>query len=239
MGERIEDLQFAGLRFIQNDQVFRFGTDAVLLASFCDVGRKDTVVDLGTGSGILPVLLYGRTKARLIGIELQQNAAELAKRNIELNGIGDRVSIIHGDLKRARELVKEKVTAVVCNPPYEKVGSGGVSKSDAHKIARHEVACNLEDVVKSACSLLQTGGRFDMLHRASRLAEILHLLKLASLEPKVMRFVAAEEGREPGYVLVKSIKDAAPSLRILPSLIVQDEGGIYTREMKEIYHEEV
>ena len=182
--ERIEDLQFAVLRFLQNDRVFPFGTDAVLLASFCRAGAKDTVVDLGTGSGILPILLYGRTRARIIGIEIQEEAAALAKRNVALNHAQDRISILQGDLREAPALIRERVSVVVCNPPYDKLGTGGVSQRDAHRVARHEVACSLEDVVKSAAGLLQTGGNFYLIHRASRLAELCDVLRRHRLRRK-------------------------------------------------------
>ena len=236
--DRIEDLQFAGLRFLQNDRVFPFGTDAVLLASFCRAGAKDTVVDLGTGSGILPILLYGRTRARIIGIEIQEEAAALAKRNVALNHAQDRISILQGDLREAPALIREKVSVVVCNPPYDKLGTGGVSQRDAHRVARHEVACSLEDVVKSAAGLLQTGGNFYLIHRASRLAELCDVLRRHRLEPKLLRLVAPRAGREPNYLLLQSKKDAAPSLRILPTLLIQEQGGVFTRELREIYHME-
>ncbi len=234
--EKVEDLQFAGLKFIQRDSVFSFGTDAVLLASFAEAKKGETVVDLGTGSGILPVLLSGRCAADFIGIELQEEAAELARRNVEINRLEGRVRILSGDF---RELAKKlpPVQVVVSNPPYDKLGSGGASLRQSIRIARHEVACNLKEVVGSAARLLQTGGRFYLIHRANRLAEVLYELKTARLEPKVLRMVAGRAEAEPNYILVKAVRDAAEGMRVLPQLNIA-ENGAYTRELKQIYHME-
>ena len=234
--EKIEDLQFAGLRFIQSDAAFRFGTDAVLLASFVEAKRGETVVDLGTGSGILPVLLSGRCEARFIGIELQAPAAELARRNIALNGLERRIQILEGDFRAlSRQLSPVKV--VISNPPYDKVRAGKANQEKSIAIARHEVACSLREVVQSAARLLQTGGRFYLIHRAARLAELIYELKCARLEPKVLRMVAPKAGAEPNYILLKAVRDAAEGLRILPQLNVQ-ENGAYTKELKQLYHME-
>ncbi len=234
--EKIEDLQFAGLRFIQNDTVFRFGTDAVLLASFAEAKKGEMVVDLGTGSGILPVLLSGRCAAKFIGIELQPAAAELAKRNIALNGLGDRARILQGDFRELAGTLAP-VQVVVCNPPYDKLGSGGASQREAIRIARHEVACNLREVVQCAARLLQTGGRFYLIHRSMRMAEVIYEMKRAGLEPKVLRMVAPSAGAEPNYLLVKGVRGAAAGMRVLPQLNISEKGA-YTRELREIYHME-
>lgn len=236
MSERIDDLQYKGLKLIQDTDLFCFGTDAVLLASFCEVKSRDTIVDLGTGTGIIPVLLSGRNdSAKLIGLELQPAAAGIAKRNAELNGLTDRFRVICGNIKEAKSLINSRVTAVVCNPPYEKVGSGGVSLSDAVRIARHEVECTLADVADAAASLLDTAGRFYMIHRAARTAEIIFELKSRRLEPKRMRFIQSRAGAEPGYVLIKAVKDASPGIEVAPPLIIYDENG-ETEEVKQIYH---
>ena len=236
--ETIEDLQIAGLKFVQNDRVFRFGTDAVLLASFCDLSAKDRVVDLGTGSGILPLLLYGHTGASVIGIEIQQEAFDLAVRNVKLNSAEDRITMIKGDLREARKLVDGKVTAVLCNPPYDRKGSGAENESEPVRLARHEELCTLEDVAMSASSLLQTGGRFYMIHRASRMAEAIALLEKYRLTVKVLRLVAPSGKKEPNYVLIKAIRDAAPGLRILPTLNICESNGEHTGELKKIYNGE-
>lgn len=234
--EKIEDLGFAGLRFIQSDGVFRFGTDAVLLASFAQAKKGETVVDLGTGSGILPVLLSGRCAANFIGIELQAAAAELARRNIALNGLEERIRILEGDFREISKKIPP-VQVVVANPPYDKLGSGGQSLQESIRIARHEVACNLREVVQSAARLLQTGGRFYLIHRASRLAEVMHEMRQARLEPKLLRMVAPGAQAEPNYILIKGVRDAAEGMRVLPQLNILQQGA-YTAELRAIYHME-
>lgn len=233
--EQIDDLQYKGLKLIQDDVHFRFGTDAVLLADFCDLRKGDVAVDLGTGTGIIPVLLSKRTEARLLGLEIQPKAAALARRNMALNGLD--IDIIEGDLREAARLFKDiRLTAVICNPPYDKEGSGQVSKDQEIRIARHEVLCSLEDVAKAAASLLQTGGRFYMIHRAKRVAEVVYALKKWRLEPKVLRFIANRQGAKPGYVLIKSVKDASPEVIVRETLTIYDDNGQYTDEMNRIYH---
>ncbi len=234
--EKIEDLGFAGLRFLQSDGVFRFGTDAVLLASFAQAKKGETVVDLGTGSGILPVLLAGRCAANFIGIELQAAAAELARRNVALNGLEARIRILEGDFREISKKIPP-VQAVVANPPYDKLGSGGQSQQEAIRIARHEVACNLREVVQSAARLLQTGGRFYLIHRAGRLAEVMHEMRQARLEPKLLRMVAPDAQAEPNYILIKGVRDAAEGMRVLPQLNILQQGA-YTAELRAIYHME-
>lgn len=235
-GEQLVDLQFAGLQLIQSEKVLKFGTDSVLLASFIRLNRREKMVDLGTGTGILPVLLSGRVQAEMVGIELQPEAAELARRNVRLNGL-ERVHIVQGDLKNAAELVGQ-ADVVCCNPPYDKPLAGGMKEQPELRIARYEIACTLEDVVKSAASLLSTGGRFYMVHRACRLAEIIFCLKTHRLEPKVLRTICKHAQAEPRYILIQATKDAAESMRILPSLILYNEEGQYTQEMRRIYHME-
>ena len=235
-GEQLVDLQFAGLQLIQSEKVLKFGTDSVLLASFIRLNRREKMVDLGTGTGILPVLLSGRVQAEMVGIELQPEAAELARRNVRLNGL-ERVHIVQGDLKNAAELVGQ-ADVVCCNPPYDKPLAGGMKEQPELRIARYEIACTLEDVVKSAASLLSTGGRFYTVHRACRLAEIMSCLKTHRLEPKVLRTICKHAQAEPRYILIQATKDAAEGMRILPSLILYNEEGQYTQEMRRIYHME-
>lgn len=235
-GEQLVDLQFAGLQLIQSEKVLKFGTDSVLLASFIRLNRREKLVDLGTGTGILPVLLSGRVQAEMVGIELQPEAAELARRNVRLNGL-ERVHIVQGDLKNAAELVGQ-ADVVCCNPPYDKPLAGRMKEQPELRIARYEIACTLEDVVKSAASLLSTGGRFYMVHRACRLAEIIFCLKTHRLEPKVLRTICKHAQAEPRYILIQATKDAAESMRILPSLILYNEEGQCTQEMRRIYHME-
>ncbi len=223
---------------IQDDRVFRFGTDAVLLAGFAEAFPRETVVDLCTGTGVIPLLVSKRTGARVIAIELQSRAARLASRNVELNGMQDSITVIEGDIKNVSDLVKEHVNAVICNPPYEREGSGGVSASEEIRIARHEVACTMDDAVKAASELLQTGGRLYMIHRAKRMAELIYTMKKYSIEPKVVRLVMSTSKKPPILVLIKGVKDAKPDCVVPEPLMIQNEDGSYTEEMDRIYHRE-
>lgn len=236
--EKIDDLQYKGLMLIQDDKVFRFGTDAVLLAGFAEAFKRETVVDFCTGTGVIPLLVSKRTGAHVIGIELQPRAAELAKRNVELNNMQDSVEIIEADLKDAPSYIKQHISAVMCNPPYEREGSGAASVSEEIRIARHEIACTMDDVVKSASALLQTGGRLYMVHKAKRMSELIYTMKKYGIEPKVVRLVMSTAKKPPILVLVKGVKDAKPDCIVPEPLIIQNEDGSYTEEMDRIYHRE-
>ncbi|MBQ4289279.1 MAG: tRNA1(Val) (adenine(37)-N6)-methyltransferase [Clostridia bacterium] len=234
--EEIVDLQYKGLKLIQNDKVFKFGTDAVLLSSFVTVKKGETLVDLGTGSGIIPILLSGRTEANFYGVEIQDDAYELAVRNVELNH-KDNIKIIHDDLANIRHYI-EQADVVTVNPPYDKLGSGEMQKEDHMQIAFYEVKTDLETIVQTASSILPTGGRFYMIHRSYRMAEIIETLRKNRLEPKEIRPIAKKYDAEPRYILIKALKDAREGMRLLPSLILYKEDGTYTDEMRKIYHME-
>ena len=236
--ERIDDLQFKGLRMIQNKNKFCFGTDAVLLSHFAGVRKGDKVVDLGTGSGIIPILLAGRMEeARITGLEIQPDMAEMANRSIRLNQLESRVSIICGDLKDASAMLgKGKFSLVVSNPPYKKAGSGFPNPQDHLAIARHEVCCTLGDVLNSASELLRPGGRFAMVHRPERMVDIIQGMRKAHLEPKRIRMVHTQINKAPCLMLVEAILQGKPYLNWMPPLIIQDENNQYTDELKEIYH---
>mgnify|MGYP004545261565 CR=1 FL=1 len=236
MSRQIEDLQYKGLKFIQEDGLFRFGTDAVLLASFCDVKKSDKVVDLGTGTGVIPLLLNARTGCKVVGVELQEKCARLAHENALLNSKQDKIEIICADLRSLPKI--DGVTAVVCNPPYERIGSGKISDNESVRIARHEFTCTLEDAVYCASRLLETGGRLYMIHRAERAAELIYAMKSRRIEPKIMRTIQAREQTDPRYVLIAGKKDAKAGLKLMHPLIIYGENGRYTHEMNEIYHRE-
>lgn len=237
-GETLEDLQFAGLRFIQSKEVFKFGTDAVLLSYFIQLKKGEHLVEFGTGSGIIPVLLSGRVQTKITGLEIQPEAAALAKRNMALNKLAQ-VRILQGDLKEATKLIQEHVDVVAVNPPYEIKNSGEKNKSTAHKIARHEVLCTLQDVILQAGKLLKQGGRFYMIHKAQRLVEVLSIMHQHKLEPKVLRFIANRQEEKPELVLVKGICGGRPGLEVLPTLNIYESPGQYAPEMRKIYHQEV
>lgn len=237
-GERLDDLQYKGLKIIQDRAQFRFGTDAVLLAAFAQARAGERVADLGTGTGVILLLLCARTGANGVGIELLPQAAALARRNVCLNGMEGKIRIEQGDLRNARALVGGRVQAVVCNPPYQKTGTGSQSMQEAHRLARHEAACTLGDVAASAAGLLQTGGRFYMIYPAHRIAEALFALKSCALEPKQLRFVQRRVDAPPKLALIKCVRDAAEGVDVRPPLVLYDEAGCETPELRAIYHKE-
>ncbi len=238
-GERLDDLQRNGYGIIQKEGGFCFGMDAVLLSGFVRAGRKDTVVDLGTGTGIIPLLLKAKTDAmKLYGLEIQEDMADMARRSVSLNGLGESIDIITGDIKHYREIfagIEGGVDVVTSNPPYMKRGGGLKNPDDAKSIARHEIYCELGDVLDAAAGLLKSGGRFYMVHRPLRIVEILSELRARRIEPKRMKFVHPYIDREANMILIEAVKDARPECRIEKPLIVYKEKGIYTSEIYDIY----
>lgn len=236
--ERIDDLQFKGLKIIQNTRKFCFGTDAVLLSHFASIKKGDKAADLGTGTGIIPLLLAGRAEdARITGIEIQPDMAEMAQRSINLNNLQGRVNIVEGDLKNAHELLgRGRYSLVVSNPPYKKSGSGKVNPRDCMAVARHEILCTLEDVIQAASVLLIPGGRFAMVHQSDRMADIICTMRRFNLEPKRIQMVHPKPLKPPNLLLIEAMKNGRPYLKWLPPLYVYDEDGRYTEELLEIYH---
>lgn len=236
-GESLVDLQRNGLVIIQDRRRFCFGIDAVLLSGFAEVRSGETVLDLGTGTGILPLLLSAKTEAeKLIGLEIQPESAEMARRSVELNGLAERISIVNGDLKDVSSLFgRGTADVVVSNPPYMTGGHGLVNPADAKAIARHEIACTFSDVARAAATVLRPGGRFYLVHRPFRLPELMTVLSGAGLEPKRMRLVYPSAEKEPELVLLGCVKGGKPSLKTEKPLILKDESGDYTREVKENY----
>ena len=242
-GERIDDLQRSGYGIIQKEGAFCFGMDAVLLSGFAEVRKGETAVDLGTGTGIIPILLEAKTEGKLFyGIEIQPEMADIARRSAEMNGLGEKVLILDGDIKELLTgtalLPPElfgKTDVVASNPPYMKESHGLRNPDDALAIARHEVACTLEDVCGAAARLLRCGGRFYMVHRPQRLPEIITAMKEARLEPKRMKLVYPYADREANMVLIEAVRDGRPGCRVERPLIVYKEPGVYTDEIYDIY----
>ena len=308
-GERVDDLQCAGLRIIQDPELFCFGMDAVLLSAYVQMKKARRGLDLGTGNGIIPILLSDRTDClSLTGLEIQEASADLAKRSVALNSLGDRISIVRGDIREAdRIFAAASFDFITCNPPYRQAGSGritgtpagggkaigtsagsgritgtpagggkaivasagsgritgtsagnnsrgqsqenGQPKGDAapdqtagtcgidpRAIARHEILCSFEDVVRAAAALLRPGGHFYLVHRPLRLAELITKLCTGGLEPKRMRLVYPHVDKAPNMVLLDCVRGGAPELRVEPPLIVYDGNGSYTPELLEIYY---
>lgn len=232
--ERIDDLQVAGLKIIQNKNLFCFGTDAVLLHHFVEPKNLKKVVDFGTGTGILSVLLGGKNKnIEVFALEIQPALFEMATRSVKMNNLSN-VHIINGDLKDAYKLVG-RCDAVMCNPPYEKCGSALSSENNSHKIAREEICCNFDDIAKSAGQVLGDGGSFYFIHRAPRFTEITQTLKKYNLMPKKVRFIHGKKNTEAKYFLCCAKKGGREYLTVMPPLIVHKDNGEYEDETARLY----
>lgn len=236
-GERVDDLLWRNLKIIQNPEWFCFSIDAVLLADFPLLRPRDRVADLGTGTGVIPLLLAARMRnTNIIGLEIKEEVAQMAERSVLLNNLAQQITIDIGDIKEASiQLGRGSFDLVVSNPPYTPVGAGRTSLSPIKAAARTEVHCSLEDVVREGAALLNSDGRFALVHRPARLAEIISLMRSCCLEPKRMRFVHPMIGREPNVVLIEGIKNGKRDVKILPPLFIYQREGIYSEEMSAIF----
>ena len=211
--------------------------DAVLLSGFARADKGDQVLDLGTGTGIIPILMEAKTEAsHLIGLEIQEESVDMARRSVALNGLETKIDIVTGDIRQADKLFgKSTMDVVTSNHPYM-IGQHGLKNPDSEKaIARHEVLCTLEDVVRAAASLLKPGGNFFMVHRPFRLTEIMTCLSKYKLEPKRMRLVYPFVDKEPNMVLIEANRGGRSRLTVEKPLIVYKEQGVYTDEIYEVY----
>lgn len=235
--ERIDDLQLKGLKIIQNTDGFCFGMDAVLLSSFCEIRKNATIVDLGTGTGIIPLLIWGKNQVKKIyGIEIQEEVAQMAKRTVEMNNLEDSIQIINMDLNNAPEKLGINIfDTVISNPPYMLQGGGIINPEDKKAISRHEITCTLEDVIRTGSRLLKHNGSFFMVHRPHRIVDIFCLLREYKLEPKKIRFVHPKVEDKPNLVLIKSVKASKPELKFEKPLYVYNDDGTYTEEIYKIY----
>ena len=236
--ERIDDLQYKGLKIIQNEKDFCFGIDAVLLSDFAK-GIKDgsNVVDLCTGNGIIAILLSGKTNAKeIVGVEIQEHVAEMANRSVEMNNIQDRVKIINEDLTKLKEKIKAgTVDAITVNPPYKAKNSGLINERDTKTIARHEISCTLEDIIIEASRELKSSGNLYMIHKTERVVDILSLMRKHNIEPKRIRFIHPNVNEAPNLVLVEGLRSGKAFLKVEKPLYVYKENGEYTDDIKEIY----
>lgn len=235
-GERVDDLQ-NGFYVIQNQNKFCFGMDAVLLSGFARIRKGDHVLDMGTGTGIIPILLKSKTKGEhFTGLEIQEECADMATRSVQYNGLESAVDIVCGDIKEAAGIFgAASFDVVTSNPPYM-IGAHGLQNLYMAKaIARHEVLCTLEDVVSQASKVLKDRGRFFMVHRPFRLAEIFSVLTRYKLEPKRMQLVYPYIDREPNMVLIEALKGGNSRITVEKPLIVYEKPGVYTKDILEIY----
>lgn len=234
-GERIDKIGFSDLQLIQKPEEFCYGVDAVILADFASQKNVKRAVDLGTGTGIIPLIMSHKTDAeKLYGVEFQKDSYDRAMRNVTLNGLEGRVDFFNANVSEFREL-DEWADVVTTNPPYMAAHGALVNDNNAKTIARHEVAGTLEDFVKCAARILKNKGDFYMVHRPSRLVDIFHICRQYRLEPKEMRLVAPKEGDAPNIVLVHCVKNGGTELKILDPLYVYKDKGVYSDEIEEIY----
>ncbi|MGI6002889.1 MAG: tRNA1(Val) (adenine(37)-N6)-methyltransferase [Lachnospiraceae bacterium] len=236
-GERLDDLNRHGLTIIQDPARFCFGMDAVLLSGFAQAKEGETVVDLGTGTGIIPVLMAAKTPAKhLTGIEIQADSADMARRSVAGDGLEDRIDIITGDVRDLSPYFKaSSVDVVTSNPPYMTDMHGLKNPSLPKAIARHEVMCTFEDIARETARVLRPGGRFYLVHRPFRLVEIFEVLTKYRMEPKRMRMVYPFADREPNMVLIEAVRGGKRRLTVEKPLIVYKAQGVYTDEIYDIY----
>ncbi|MDE6052930.1 MAG: tRNA1(Val) (adenine(37)-N6)-methyltransferase [Lachnospiraceae bacterium] len=235
--ERIDDLQRNGYQIIQNPEKFCFGMDAVLLSGFVRVKAGAEVLDMGTGTGIIPLLVEAKTQAMHISaIEIQEESADMARRSVRLNELENKIDIVTGDLREADQFFNAaSFDVITCNPPYM-IGQHGLTNPEAPKaIARHEILCTLEDVVRTAAKLLKPGGYFCMVHRPFRLAEIITVMTEYKLEPKRMKLVYPYIDKEPNMVLIEGCRGGKPRMTVEKPLIVYKEPNVYTDEIYDVY----
>lgn len=236
-GERVDDLHRNNYKIIQNTKKFCFGMDAVLLSGFAKVLPGEKALDLGTGTGIIPILLEAKTNGKhFTGLEIQEESADMARRSVALNKLEDKIDIVIGDIKEASALFgSASFDVVTSNPPYMNHNHGLVNPAKAKAIARHEILCSLEDVVREAARCLKPNGRFYLVHRPFRLVEIITTLTAYKLEPKRMKLVYPYIDKEPNMVLIECIKGAKSRVAVEAPLIVYKEPNVYTDEIYDIY----
>lgn len=235
--ERIDDLQRNGYQIIQNRDGFCFGMDAVLLSGFANVKPGEKAVDLGTGTGIIPILLEAKNQGlHYTGLEIQEEVADMASRSVELNHLKDKISIVRGDIKEASRLFgAASFDVVTSNPPYMNDAHGLKNPDLPKAISRHEVLCTLQDVTREAAKLLRPGGRFYLVHRPHRLIEIITALKSVGMEPKRMKMVHPFVDKEANMVLIEAVRGGRSMIKVEAPVVVYKEPGVYTDEIYTIY----
>ena len=235
--EILDDLQINDLYIIQKKDGFKFGTDAVLLSDFAKNTKADNILDLCSGSGIIPLLLSAKTKARqIVGLEIQEDVAQMAQRSVKFNGLENRILIKQGDLCDVKEyFTPHSFDCVTINPPYMKANLHMINRTNSKTIARHEVLCTLEDCIGACAKMLNFHGDFFMIHRPKRLIDIFELMRKEQIEPKALRFVHSKKSSEPSMVLLHGVYHGGSELKVLPPLIIYNDDGTETEELKTIY----
>ena len=236
--ERIDDLEYRGLKIIQDKSGFCFGIDSVLLSNLARNIKKDSkVIDLGTGTGIIPILLSEKSYAKkIIGVEIQEEVADMARRSVQLNNLQNKIEILNENILNLRNIFKRnEFDVIVTNPPYKKINTGIVNKENKKIISRHEITASLEDFIEISYYLLKDFGELYMIHRPERIVDIIYNLRAKKIEPKNIRFIYPNKNKEPKLVLIKAVKNANPFLKIENNLYIKDEFENYTEEILKIY----
>ena len=235
-GERLDDLMRSGRVIIQNKEEFCFSMDSVLIAHFPRLKKNYRVIDLGTGTGVIPLLIADNVK-EICAVELNSRMADLARRNVELNGLSEKIFVVEGDYRKHREIFKaESFDAAIANPPYTPITKGEANKISGIARARHEFTATLEDVVTAARFVLKFHGAFYMIHLASRLCEIVDALHRHQMEMKRLRMIQPKAGRDANLIMLEAVVGSnVGNLKILPPLIVHNDDGSYTDEIYKIY----
>ena len=235
--ERLDELNRNGYYIIQDPGRFCFGMDAVLLSGFARVKPGEKALDLGTGTGIIPILLEAKTKGEhFTGLEIQPESADMAARSVAYNHLEEKVDIVTGDIKEASQIFgASSFDVVTTNPPYMIGQHGLVNEGDAKAIARHEILCDLDDILRESARILPPGGRFYMVHRPFRLAEIFSKMVAYRIEPKRMQMVYPFVDKEPNMVLIEGLRAGKSRLTVEKPLIVFEKPGVYTKDITEIY----
>ena len=237
--ERIDDLEFKDLKIIQNKDGFCFGIDSILLTDFAkNIKNNSKVIDLGTGTGIISILLSGKTnRTNFVGVEVQSEVADMAKRSVNLNNLENRIKILNMNiLDLKKEYKKGDFDVVVTNPPYKKLNTGVININDKKLISRHEVKASLEDFIEISSFLLKDFGEFYMVHRPDRLVDIFYIMRQNEIEPKRIKFVYPIKNKKANLILVKGIKKGKPFLEYENNLYIYDDKGNYTEEILKIYN---
>ena len=236
--EIIDDLEYKELKLIQDNKYFKFGIDAILLIDFAKNIKNDAIVmDIGTGTGIIPILLSNKTNLeKIYGVELQEKISKIAIRNVELNKLDKKVEIINDNINNIEKyILRNSLDVIITNPPYKKKNSGIINAIDEKTIARHEIYCEFQDICEKSSELLKNGGELYLIHRPERLVDIIYNLRKYKLEPKILKNIQSYSDSKPTMVLIKAVKNGNSFLTVEEPLIIYEKNGNYTDKIKEIY----
>ncbi|HDV5991860.1 TPA: tRNA1(Val) (adenine(37)-N6)-methyltransferase [Staphylococcus pseudintermedius] len=236
-GERLDYLIREDLRIIQNDAVFSFSTDALLLGHFTEVRKRDRILDMCAGNGVIPLLLSDKGNNVITGVEIQPQLVNMAVRSVQYNHLEDRITMVEMDINALIQAYSPaQFDLITCNPPYFKANQTNQHQLEAHKIARHEIYCTLDDCLRVSNHLLKEGGRIVMVHRAERMLDLFESMRHYRIEPKRLHMIFSKPGKAAQTIVVEGRKGGRQGLDIAPPFYIYDEQGDYTPEMKEIYY---